>query len=195
MFSTDHFRPMRSLTRFWREVGDPEVWNPELRPVGLAIAICENRVTLPFPQKLSILTSAKSVRIRRRAARPSTVFQLNQKAGNSKITATAKRKSNQRAGWLGVGSTGGSTVSMMVITSIKVARAAKNSIAKSRSARFPGRAQRTAFFKPSTNREGARLSVVPKSPQVIVVSRRRDLHLFALPLEPGKRSTTLVLAG
>ena len=55
----------------------------------------------------------------RRAARPSIVFQLNQMAGNSKIMAAAKRKSNERECWLGVGSTGVSTISMTVITSIR----------------------------------------------------------------------------
>src|SRR5580698_1812121 len=57
--------------------------------------------------------------MRRRAARPSTVFQLNQIAGKSKITAAARRKSNERECLLGVASIGVSTLSMIVITSIK----------------------------------------------------------------------------
>ena len=57
--------------------------------------------------------------MRRRAARSSTVFQLNQMAGKSKITAAVKRKSNERECLLGNGFVGVPTFSMMVLISIK----------------------------------------------------------------------------
>jgi len=55
----------------------------------------------------------------RRAARPSTVFQLNQMAGKSKITPAAKRRSNERECSFGEGFVGVPTFFAMVITSIK----------------------------------------------------------------------------
>src|ERR1700676_1404705 len=57
--------------------------------------------------------------MRRRAARPSTVFQLNQMAGKRKITPAAKRRWNQRECSRGDGFGGVPTFSTMVVTSIR----------------------------------------------------------------------------
>ena len=60
--------------------------------------------------------------MRRRAARPSTVFQLNQMAGKSKITLAARRKLKERECSLGDAFVGVSAFSTMIITSIRPGR-------------------------------------------------------------------------
>src|SRR5580692_3687381 len=57
--------------------------------------------------------------MRRRAAKPSMVFQLNQMAGKSKITPAIRRRSNECDCLPGDGFVGVPTLSKILITSIR----------------------------------------------------------------------------
>jgi len=79
------------------------------------------------------------VRMRRRAARPSTVFQLNQMAGKSKITPAAKRKSNERECSIGDEFLGVPTLSTVVITSLTSSSPKRKGISSTRAVLRPSR--------------------------------------------------------